>query len=329
MADAARRQTVTKAALLRERLADTSHPVILIGTHNALVGRLLERAGVDGGWVSSFEMSATHGLPDINVIGMREMLDAARYINMATQLPLIVDAENGYGSIDNTVRAVQEMEATGIAGMCLDDTTFPKTNSFAAGDHRLRAPSAFADKLGRAKQAQETSDFIVMARTESLISGETMDRALFRANLYADAGADLVLVHSSRSDGSEAVEIARRWTSTVPLVSIPTAFLHMSQSVLARLGYRVIILANQLLRASVWNMERVLEDICRDGTAAGIQDRAVSMQHIFDLAGGNPPPRDAVPADEPGLAPLGQVDQAPLNRSDSLGPLRSDARARG
>ena len=63
LADAARRQTVTKAALLRERLADTSHPVILIGTHNALVGRLLERAGVDGGWVSSFEMSATHGLP--------------------------------------------------------------------------------------------------------------------------------------------------------------------------------------------------------------------------------------------------------------------------
>lgn len=137
-----------------------------------MVGRLLERAGIHGAWVSSFEMSAIYGLPFANVIGMREMLDAARYINMATRLPLIVDAENGYGSIDNTVRTVRELEAADIAGMCLDDTKYPKKNSFSSGDHGIRPPEAFADKLDQAKRAQETSEFVVTARTESLISAK-------------------------------------------------------------------------------------------------------------------------------------------------------------
>lgn len=90
----------------------------MVGTHNALVGRLLERWGIDGCWVGSLEISATHGLPDENLLGMREMLDAVRYINLATPLPLIVDVENGYGSVQNAVRAVREFESADVAGTC-------------------------------------------------------------------------------------------------------------------------------------------------------------------------------------------------------------------
>lgn len=156
-----------------------------------------------------------------------------------------------------------------------------------------------------------------------------MERALFRANLYAEAGADLVLIHSSLSGGSEAVEVARRWSGPVPLVSIPTAFLHRSQAALARLGYRMIILANQLLRASIWNMEGVLEVIRMDRAAVGVQERAVSMQHIFDLAVAAPPRGEMAPDEEPEFPTLARRAHHPASDgSDSLPLLGFDARTK-
>jgi phosphoenolpyruvate phosphomutase len=260
-------------------------PVVLVGVHNALVGRLAARAGFDGGWVSSLEVSAVHGLPDRNLLGLAEMLAAARSIAMATELPLVVDVDNGYGSAEATARAVREFGRSGIAGICIEDNAFPKRNSFLGdGARALEEPQAFAEKIALAKRAQVDPDFLVIARTEALIAKEGMESGLRRAALYAEAGADLVLLHSSVRDGREAMEVARRWALPVPLVSIPTAFPHLSLRTLGRLGFRMAIYANHLLRASIWSIEQALASMRSGEGLAQLERRIVPMNELLELS---------------------------------------------
>jgi len=260
-------------------------PVALVGVHNALVSRLAERAGFDGGWVSSLEISAVHGLPDRNLLGFAEMLAVARSMAAGSDLPLVVDADNGYGTLETTVRAVRELSGSGIAGMCIEDNTFPKRNSFLAGGARdLEDPAEFAEKIGYAKKVQLDPDFLVIARTEALIAGEGMDAALDRGTCYADAGADLVLLHSRIQDGSEAVAAARRWTHPTPLIIIPTAFPHLSLRTLGRLGFRMAIYANQLLRATVWSVEQALAAIRSGEGVDQLERRIVPMAELLELS---------------------------------------------
>lgn len=260
-------------------------PVALVGVHNALVSRLAERAGFDGGWLSSLEVSAVHGLPDRNLLGFAEMLSAARSIAAASDLPLVVDADNGYGTIETTVRAVREFSASGIAGVCIEDSAFPKRNSFlGSGARDLEPVDEFAEKIARAKQAVQDPDFQVIARTEALIAGEGMDAGLARGVRYAESGADLVLLHTRVKDGSEAIEVARRWTHPTPLVSIPTAYPHISARALGRLGYRLMIYANQLLRASVWSIEQALATLRSGDGMTQLERRIVPMGELLELS---------------------------------------------
>lgn len=271
--------------LRRAVMADGALPVALVGVHNALVSRLAGRAGFDGGWVSSLEISAVLGLPDRNLLGFAEMLGVARSIAAGSDLPLVVDADNGYGTLETTVRAVRELSGSGIAGMCIEDNTFPKRNSFLVGGARdLEDPAEFADKIARAKQVQVDPDFMVIARTEALIAGEGMDAALERGICYADAGADLVLLHSRVQDGSEAVAAARRWIHPTPLIVIPTAFPHLSLRTLGRLGFRMAIYANQLLRATVWSVEEALAAIRSGEGIDQLERRIVPMAELLELS---------------------------------------------
>ncbi|HEY7147276.1 MAG TPA: isocitrate lyase/phosphoenolpyruvate mutase family protein [Streptosporangiaceae bacterium] len=278
--------TMRATTRLREAVQDrTDMPVTLVGVHNALVSRLAERAGFDGGWVSSLEISAVHGLPDRNLLGFAEMCGAARSIALASDLPLVVDADNGYGTLETTVRAVRELSGSGIAGVCIEDNAFPKRNSFLSGGTRdLEEPGEFAAKIRHAKRAQLDPDFLIIARTEALIAGEGMDAALARAASYADAGADLILVHSRAADGAEAVEVARRWAHEVPLVSIPTAFPQLSLRTLGRLGYRMAIYANQLLRATVWGIDQALAQLRSGDGLAHLDRRIVPMNELLELS---------------------------------------------
>lgn len=260
-------------------------PAVLVGVHNALVSRLAERAGFDGGWLSSLEISAVHGLPDRNLLGFAEMRGVARSIAAASDLPLVVDADNGYGTLETTARAVRELSGSGIAGVCVEDNCFPKRNSFLPGGARdLEEPAEFAEKIAYAKKVQVDPDFLVIARTEALIAGEGMAAALERGTCYADAGADLVLLHSRVSDGSEAVDAARRWNHPTPLIIIPTAFPHLSLRMLGRLGYRMAIYANQLLRASVWSIEQALAAIRSGEGVDQLERRIVPMSALLELS---------------------------------------------
>jgi phosphoenolpyruvate phosphomutase len=169
---------VTKARKLRELMARPG-PIVIMGAHNGLSGRIAEEAGFDGLWASGFEISASWAVPDANILTMAESLGAAKMMNDAVRIPTVADCDNGFGNAINVVRCVEEYERAGIAAICIEDNVFPKRCSFYAGVRReLSDVEEHAAKVRAAKATQKDRDFMVIARTEALIAGWGMEEAL-------------------------------------------------------------------------------------------------------------------------------------------------------
>jgi len=178
----------TKVSLLRTRLASGSI-VRVMGAHNGLGARLVERHLFDGVWASGLEVSTAYGLPDANLLTMTENLEAARAMNDATRLPVVCDCDTGYGNASNVMHMVRRYEAAGLAAIVIEDQRFPKLNSLVQGRQELVSLEEFVGKIRAAKEAQRESDFVVFARVEALIAGLGLEEALRRAHAYADAQA--------------------------------------------------------------------------------------------------------------------------------------------
>src|SRR5262245_32871726 len=233
------------------RMLGRSGGVLAAGAHDALSAKLAEEAGFDAVWASGFGISAVQAVPDANILTLTETLDAVRRICDAVDIPVIADCDNGYGNAINVMRTVTEFERAGAAGICIEDNEFPKRCSFYAGVRRdLVAPEEHARKVEAAVAARRSPDFAVVARTEALIVGMGMDEAMTRARLYAEAGADAVLVHSKAKDFAELAEFGSRWDLRVPLVAVPTTYPDVEVEDLAAKGFRLAIFANQPLRAA-------------------------------------------------------------------------------
>lgn len=272
----------TKTAKLRE-LLDRPAIASLVGARDGLTARIVEDAGFDGVWVSSFELSASRALPDLGLLTMGECLDAAALVNEATSLPLLADCDTGFGGAINMARTVRQYEAAGIGGICVEDKVLPKRNSYLEGGQVLERPEVFAHRLEAGVRVRRDADFTIVARCEALIAGEPMDEALHRAHLYVDAGADAILIHSKRRDPGEVVEFTRRWQRRVPVVAVPTTYNRWSLTEAEEAGVSLIIYANQTLRASVLAMRNVLSEIRLRGEASAAEDSIVSVKEIFDL----------------------------------------------
>jgi phosphoenolpyruvate phosphomutase len=257
------------AATLRSLLARPGI-IRLVGAHNALGAKMAERAGFDGVWSSSFEISASFAVPDASILTQSEHLAVARSMRRAVELPVIADCDTGYGDGFQFAHAVRQFEAAGVAGVCIEDKQFPKCNSFASGKQELTPIDAFVDKLRAGKQAQAGPDFVIIARVEALIAGYGQSEALTRARAYADAGADAVLVHSKARTVDEIAGIARSWDRPVPLVSVPTSYFQTTAEQLGALGIKMVIYANQGLRRALQAMEQAYAEILRSGSTASV-----------------------------------------------------------
>src|SRR5437773_1746230 len=159
-----------KAAMLRALLRRPGL-VPMVGAHDALSAKLIEAAGFPVVWSSSFTVSAAQrAMPDVNLLTMTENLEVARHIDAAVSIPVIADADNGYGSAVNVVRTVAEYERAGVAGICMEDNVFPKKCSLYPGMRRELTPvDEFAGKIRAALAARKDPDFVVIARVEALI----------------------------------------------------------------------------------------------------------------------------------------------------------------
>jgi phosphoenolpyruvate phosphomutase len=275
-----------KARQLREVLRRTG-AIAAVGAHDALSARLIERAGFDAVWASGFAISAAQfALPDANLLTMTENLETIRQMSRATNLPVIADIDNGYGNAVNVMRTIIEYEAAGVAAISIEDNIFPKRCSFYSGVQReLVSVEEHCGKIRAAKRAQRSADFMVIARTETLIAGWGMEEALQRATAYAEAGADAILIHSKAPTAVEVTEFARRWSRDTPLVVVPTTYASTPLRELEAVGFKIVIFANHPVRAAITAMRDTLALLRREGTASLLDPHIASLEEVYDLVG--------------------------------------------
>jgi phosphoenolpyruvate phosphomutase len=277
---------VSKARILREILARPGL-VAAVGAHDALSAKLIEAAGFPIVWSSSFTVSAAQrGMPDVNLLTMTETLEAARCINDAVSIPVIADCDNGYGNAVNVVRTVQEYERAGIAGLCLEDNVFPKKCSLYPGMRReLASTDEHAGKIRAAKRAQRDPATVIIARTEALIAGWGMAEAFRRAHAYAEAGADMILVHSKAPTAAEVLQFMRQWDAPTPIVVVPTLYPSVTWDELEEAGIKLVIWANQILRGAVHGAQVTLAVLARERRLDALTPHVVPLEEIYRHVG--------------------------------------------
>jgi len=276
-----------KRAALRAGL-EAERPCVAVGAHDAMSAQLIEAYGFDVVWVSGFGVATmTHALPDLNLTTMTETLAASIRIDGATDLPVLADCDNGFGGLTNVVRTVVEFERSGIAGICIEDNLFPKRNSLYTGESKreLIPAEEQARRIRAGKEAQETDSFVLVARVEALIAGHGVAAACERADAYADAGADAILIHSKDKSLQEIEGFLAHWSGLgkTPLVAVPTLFPDYTDQELYDKGFQLVILANHPMRAAVQAMEQTLDTLRSERKAAAVDPHIAPVNHIFDL----------------------------------------------
>ena len=274
---------MTKADELRTKIE--KKPLLKVGgAFDAMSAKLVETCGFDAIWAGSFAISATHALPDASILTMTEFLNVASNIEEACSIPIIADCDTGFGGPSNVSHMIKKYERAGIAAVCIEDKTFPKQNSFLENSKQELLPEKeFVSKIIAGKEAKENPNFMLIARTEALISGMGMKEAIKRASAYEKAGADAILIHSKRDSSEEVFEFSESWGGTLPLVVVPTSFPTVKLDELISHKIKMIIYANQTLRATHAVILKVLEQLKNSTSINDISVEMTTMQEIFLL----------------------------------------------
>ncbi|RZD46110.1 MAG: phosphoenolpyruvate phosphomutase [Thaumarchaeota archaeon] len=265
-------------------LLEKKEIVKVCGAYDAMSAKLVELNGFDAIWAGSFAISAIHNVPDASILTMTEFFNAASNMAQTCQIPVIADCDTGYGDANNVRHMVKKYENAGIAGICMEDKTFPKSNSLLKdGDNQLLSEKDFVAKILAANEAKQNKSFTIIARIEALISGIGMEEALKRAYAYEKAGADLILIHSKKISPDEIFEFSKSWNGSVPLVAIPTTYYSVKIDELIDHKIKMVIYANQTLRAVHLSLSRLLQKMRDANSMNEIQDQMSSMEDIFQL----------------------------------------------
>jgi methylisocitrate lyase len=258
-------------------------PVMLPGVFSPLVARLAERLGFRAVYLSGAALSASLGLPDVGLVGLPEFADAARAITQATDLPLVCDADTGFGEALNAERTVRLLEAAGAAGIHLEDQQLPKRCGHLSGK-QLVEPAAMAAKLRAADAARRDPDFLLIARTDARGVTGFAD-AVERALLYRAAGADAVFPEALES-AEEFAAFAREVPG--PLLANMTEFGKsplLDFRHLADLGYRLVLYPVSALRVAVKAVEAFLTDLKQHGHQRDALAHMLTRAELYDLLG--------------------------------------------
>jgi phosphoenolpyruvate phosphomutase len=274
----------SRAAKLRHSLLSPDLAFIM-EAHSGLSAKIVEEAGFHGVWASGLSISAMLGLRDNNEASWTQVLDVLEFMADATTLPILVDGDTGYGNFNNVRRLVRKLGERGIAGVCLEDKLFPKTNSFLGERQPLADIAEFCGRIRAGKDSQTDDSFSIVARTEALISGHSMDEALRRAKAYHAAGADAILVHSKKKDAAEIIGFMERWDNRCPVVIVPTMYYSTPADAFRRAGISLVIWANHLVRASISAMRDTACRIAESESLLEVEGRVASVREIFRLTG--------------------------------------------
>ncbi|MCZ6771393.1 MAG: phosphoenolpyruvate mutase [Proteobacteria bacterium] len=256
----------------------------LMEAHSGLSARIVEEAGFAGIWGSGLSLSASLGVRDANEASWTQILEVLEFMSDSTSIPILVDADTGYGNFNNVRRLVRKLEQRQVAALCIEDKIFPKTNSLINGAPQPLADiDEFAGKIKAAKDVQLDENFSVVARVEALIAGQGMAEALRRAEAYHRAGADAILIHSKAPEPDEILTFIREWQNRCPIVIVPTTYFATPTEVFEQAGVSVVIWANHTLRASIRAMRETVSMIYRERSVSGVQQQIVTLEDVFTL----------------------------------------------
>ena len=271
------------ANILRVKLKEKSI-LKVAGAFDAMSAKLVELSNFDAVWAGSFAISATHALPDASILTMTEFLSAASSMADACSIPIIADCDTGFGGPSNVSHLVKKYESAGIAAICIEDKIFPKQNSLLEdGKQELLSEKDFVAKIIAGKTAKNNPNFMIIARIEALIAGHGIEEALKRATAYENAGADAILIHSKKNTPDEVFEFCNTWTGEIPIIAIPTTYPTVTSDELQNNKIKMVIYANQSLRAAHCAMSEHLNQLSNATSLSEVKTNLTSMEEIFNL----------------------------------------------
>lgn len=257
--------------------------VVAPGAYDALAALLVQEAGFPAVYMSGGAVSISHGMPDVGLLSMGEIVARAKQMATAVNVPLIADADDGYGNPVNVYRTVKEFEWAGVAGIHLEDQVAPKKCGSLPGKDVVPLREMVA-KLEAAQDAREDKNFVIIARTDSIWS-HGLDEAIKRGKAYRDAGADLLMFHGPKTED----EIARIVDEVqAPVVALNSESGTMPMIPVARLqeiGVSMVLFPASILRRAVYAMRETLKEISEKGTTKYLWDTSVLGTDLFNVVG--------------------------------------------
>jgi methylisocitrate lyase len=278
--------TESKGYRLRRLLAEDT--IAVPGVFNALTAMLVEQVGFKAVYVSGAGLSNSAGYPDEGLLGLTEFVQQARHVARAVSIPVICDADTGFGEALNVVRTVKEFEAAGVAGIHIEDQELPKRCGHLEGKRVIEA-DAMAEKIRAAIKARTDPDFMLIARTDAR-SVTGLDDAIHRGRIYVEAGADAIF--------PEALETAEEFSRFVGKVSAsfggrqPIFMANMTEfgktplisvEEFARLGYHIVIFPQTALRVALKAMKEALLGLKQSGTQVSLVDRMMTREGLYEI----------------------------------------------
>jgi len=273
--------------------------VRIIEVHNGLSGLIAENVSVekngikyefDGMWLSSLTDSTAKGKPDIECVDMTSRMATVNDILEVTTKPLIHDGDSG-GIAEHFAFKVKTLERLGISAVIIEDKIGPKRNSLLGTESGQIQDSveSFSEKINAGKNARVTTDFMIIARIESLILKAGMKDAIKRAQAYIEAGASGIMIHSSEKEPDEIFKFCNLYSKlkrTVPLVAVPTTYSQVTEKQLSDFGVNIVIYANHMLRSAYPAMAQTAKLILSNGRAKEADNFCLPIKDILNLIPG-------------------------------------------
>ncbi len=277
--------TVSKTKQFKQ-LLQSDQLEFICEAHNGLSAKIVEEAGFAGIWASGLSISAQFGVRDNNEASWTQVLEILEFMSDATQIPILLDGDTGYGNFNNMQRLIRKLEQRQIAAVCIEDKLFPKTNSFLKGEAQPMADmDEFSGKIKAGKDAQTDDDFCIIARVEAFICGWGLTEALRRAEAYRQAGADGILIHSALAVPDEILAFKQEWGNRCPVVIVPTKYYATPTDVFRQQEISLVIWANHMLRAAVATMQKTAKTLKERENLLSVEDKIVPVSEIFRLQG--------------------------------------------
>ena len=288
--------TPTSRVSILKRLIDSKKIVRILESHSPLSGLIAENMKFqrgnkteqfDGMWSSSLTDSSLKGKPDNQSLDFSSRFNGLGDLFDVTTKPLIFDADNG-GRLEHLPFTVRTLERLGVSAIMIEDKIGLKKNSLFKDQSGAKQDSIkdFCKKIDLIKETRNSKDFLIGARIESFILGKGLQDGLKRAKAYSAAGADLILIHSKENTPKEIFSFSKVFRKTryfKPLVSVPSTYSRTTESMLIKNGFKIVIYANQMLRASYPAMENVAKTILKNQRSFELEKKISSVKEVINL----------------------------------------------